>query len=112
MPHPRILFVLADGDRARLVQRVGQTPRFATFEVLSHGDAQPADFVARVATRVAAVCRKQRFETLAVAAPPRLIGPLRERLASCARVAHAWPNDLTNTPDSELPRWFAAVPPI
>ena len=106
------MFVLADGARARFVQRVGQTPRFTTFETLSHEGAAPADFIARVAMRTAAVCRKERFETLAVAAPPKLIGPLRDRLAACARVAHAWPHDLTKTPDTELPRWFAALPPL
>ncbi len=112
MPHPKVLFVLADGEHARFVQRVGQTPRFATFETLTHDGAAPADFVARVALKASAVCRRERFQTLAVAAPPKLIGPLKDRLAACARVAHAWPHDLTKTPDAELPRWFAALPPI
>lgn len=112
MAHPRILFVLADGARARFVQRIGQTPRFATFETVSHEGAAPADFLARVAMRTAALCRAERFASLAVAAPPKLIGPLRDRLASHARVVHAWPQDLTKTPDAELPRWFAGLPPL
>ena len=110
MPHPRGLYVIADGAHARFVRRVDQTQRFVTFETLSHEAPSPADFVARVAIRTASICRLERFGTIAVAAPPKLVGPLRDRLASCARVAHAWPHDLTKTPDAELPRWFAAIP--
>ena len=59
---------------------------------------------------VAAAASATSQQTTEAAAPPKLVGPLRDRLASCARVAHAWPHDLTKTPDAELPRWFAAIP--
>ena len=67
-------------------------------------------FVEEMADRAAEVCREREFQAVFIAAPARLIGPLRRRLATQAAVAGALQKDLTKTPDAALGRWLN--PPI
>ena len=132
------LFVLADGARARLVER---TPagRFATFaevdgrnrleqlrraQLANRQSGTPvrhslgrsdyvrrakAAFVEAVADEAVRALATRGFEAVVLAAPARLIGPLRERLAERAQVSVAISRDLTKSPDRELPRWLDRV---
>jgi hypothetical protein len=43
-----------------------------------------------------------------VAAPARLIGPLRRRVAAQVEVVGALEKDLTKTPDAALGKWLRA----
>lgn len=63
-------------------------------------------FVEEIADRAAEVCRKRRFSAVFVAAPARLLGPLRERLETQAELAGALRKDLTKAPDATLGRWL------
>ena len=63
-------------------------------------------FVEEMADRAAEVLRRRDFQAVFIAAPARLVGPLRRRLASKATVAGAVQKDLTKTPDSALGRWL------
>jgi hypothetical protein len=142
MPELATLFVLADGGRARLVQRSRETGAFVTVEELT-GDPRPpvhagprgrsfqsgsplrhalnregADrpakqaFIARVARRAAQVCAAKGIRRVWIAAPPRLTGALRERLAVCGLDVVVLRKDLTKTPDHALGRWLGHVAPI
>jgi protein required for attachment to host cells len=65
-------------------------------------------FVEEMADRAAHVCRDQDFQAMFVAAPARLIGALRRRVASHVEVAGALEKDLTKTPDAALGKWLGA----
>lgn len=68
-------------------------------------------FVAEVADHAVEVCRKKGFMGIFVAAPPRLIGPLRERVSAGASLAGSLDRDLTKAPDAILPKWLDHVAP-
>lgn len=141
--HPsKILFLLTDGARARLVEQSAQTGDFATFlEVDRRGQLETLRgelrasapgrslqsgtperhavgretsfrqakeaFAEEMADRAAQACRERGFEAVFVAAPARLIGPVRRRLASRAQIAGALEKDLTKAPDAALGKWFS-----
>jgi protein required for attachment to host cells len=63
-------------------------------------------FVEEMADRAAEVCRQHDFQAVFIAAPTRLIGPLRRRLATQVMVAGALQKDLTKAPDAALGRWL------
>lgn len=63
-------------------------------------------FIGEVADRAAEVCRLRGLEGVVIAAPARLIGPLRARLEGRARLAGAIRKDLTKAPDSTLGAWL------
>lgn len=141
MRPPRILFLLTDGARARLVERSPQTGDFVTLSEVDRRDrletlraelrasapgrslqsgaperhaigregafrqAKEA-FAEDMADHAAEVCRQGDFEAVFIAAPARLIGPLRRRLARQATVAGALQKDLTKAPVAELGRWL------
>jgi protein required for attachment to host cells len=64
-------------------------------------------FVEEMADRAAEVCRQRNFQAVFIAAPARLVGPLRRRLATQATVAGALQKDLTKAPDAALGRWLS-----
>lgn len=68
-------------------------------------------FVTEVAERAVKVCKNRGFEDVVVAAPARLIGPLKEGLSGHTHVTRALERDLTKAPDEALPRWLSAQPP-
>lgn len=145
MRAPRILFLLTDGARARLVER---SPRTGDFTTLSEVDRRnrlkglraqlrasapgrsvqsgtperhaigregavrqaKEAFVEEMADHAAEVCRRRRFQAVFVAAPARLIGPVRRRLATQAPVVGALRKDLTQEPDAGLGQWLAHPP--
>lgn len=146
MRNPKTLFLLADGARARLVERSSASGDFVTIdEIDGRGRLQvlraelraspPARsfakgtphrhsvgredffrqakeaFVEEVAGRAAEVCRTRGFADIFVAAPPRLIGPLKESVAAKAKVSGALERDLTKSPDATLPKWLDHVLP-
>lgn len=147
MPYRKTLFLLADGARARLVERSNETGDFVTFEEIdgrqrlkglraelrgsppastfSSGSpdrratvaskdftrAAKEDFVAEIAERALDVCERRGFEDIVVAAPARLIGPLREQLSAKAHVIGALERDLTKSPDASLPQWLDRIFP-
>lgn len=63
-------------------------------------------FVEEMADRAADACRERGFQAVFAAAPARLIGPLRHRLAGRAEVAGTLEKDLTKTPDAALGKWL------
>jgi protein required for attachment to host cells len=144
MPNSKTLYVLADGARARLVERSRETGHFVTFveidarerleqlrrelrashAVRSRQSGTPQRntvgredftrqskeaFVTEVADRAVDVARQRGFETIVVAAPARLIGPMRDRLAGRAQVSGVLERDLTKSPDAALPKWLDHV---
>jgi len=142
MPFSKTLFVLADGARARLVERSQATGDFVTFAEIDARDrlrtlrtelrASPAvrnrqsgtperhglsgrtdyfrqakeDFIEEVAARAAQVARVRGFQDVVVAAPARLIEPLRKGLARTAHIRGSLERDLTKAPDAALPKWL------
>jgi hypothetical protein len=140
MRQPKTLYVLADGGRARLVERSPDTGDFVTFEEMAGehppriADTRPRSFqsgtserhaigreddsriakeafMTDVAERVAQVCAARGVEKVWIAAPSRLVGPLQERLARNALESIVVTRDLTKTPDSALGRWLDHLPP-
>lgn len=147
MPHLNLLYVLADGARARLVERSRETGDFITFAEIDARDrleglrrdlrGNPASlsqqsgprtshtatrgdsvrlakeaFVHEVAERAAEVAKTKGFEGVIVAAPARLLAPLRSGLAhQHAHVSGSIERDLTKAPDSALPKWLDHVLP-
>jgi len=144
MPIPKTLYVLADGARARLVERSPQTGHFVTFVEIDARErldqlrrelrASPAvrnrqsgtsqrhtvgredffrqskeAFIAEVVDRAVDVARERDFQSIFVAAPARLIGPIRERIAGRATLAGVLERDLTKSPDAALPKWLDHV---
>lgn len=63
-------------------------------------------FVEEMADRAAQICRERGFQAVFVAAPARLIGPLRRRLAPHAQIVGALEKDLTKAPDAKLGKWL------
>jgi protein required for attachment to host cells len=63
-------------------------------------------FVEEMADRAAEVCRRRDFQAVFIAAPARLVGPLRRRLTTQAKVAGALQKDLTKASDATLGRWL------
>lgn len=144
MPNPKTLFVLADGARARLVERSHDTGDFVTFVEIDARDrlrtlrtelraglpgrtqqsgtperhavgredyirlAKQA-FIEQVAERAADVAEARGFQDVVVAAPARLIEPLRKGLARRAHIAGSLERDLTKAPDEALPKWLDHV---
>lgn len=142
MPHrARLLFLITDGGRARLVERAPGTRHYMTVEefdgasalqalrdeladsppgrsisstsprrakVGREDDLLPAKvaFVNTVADHAATVCSRGGYDAVVVAAPPRLIGPLRRHLEGRVAIAGAVRKDLTKTPDAALGEWF------
>lgn len=140
--HPKLLYVLADGARARFVERRPEPRSFATideidareslrdlrrelraspparsFESGSPGlrhsvgkddyvrDAKAA-FVSTVAERATALLHAGAYEGVVVAAPDRLLSPLRRRLEKAGAQTAAINRDLTKTPDAALSDWL------
>lgn len=64
-------------------------------------------FIKEVADRAASVCRDRGFQAIFVAAPARLIGPLRRHIATQAKVVGALEKDLTKAPDERLGTWLS-----
>jgi hypothetical protein len=140
MRTPKTLFVLADGARARFVRRgpSGHFNTFDEIDEaaqlqgargapqvrsITPGAGQPyaseeadtagrlkARFISRVAERAAEICRRDGFTRVAVAAPPRLVGKLKDELGESPPLAFALVRDLTKTPDSDLARWLQNPP--
>lgn len=137
----RLLFLLTDGGRARLVERSPGNGHYVTIEEIDGGSRlqtlreelatsapgrsisstsprrasvgrddylRPAKeaFVSEVADRAATVCRRAKFDGVVVAAPSRLIGPLKRSLEGRIAVAGALRKDLTKAPDSALGAWL------
>ncbi|MFC3071307.1 host attachment protein [Phenylobacterium soli] len=147
MPHLKMLYVLADGAHARLVERSHETGDFVTFaEIDGSGrlkglrrelkgnsgfasqqsgtnqrhDVHGADyerqaketFVHEVADRAAEIAKADGYQGVVVAAPARLLEPLRTRLAQHkANVAGALDKDLTKAADATLSKWLDHVLP-
>ncbi len=63
-------------------------------------------FVEEMADRAAQSCRERGFQAVFIAAPARLIGPLRRRLAAHAKIVGALEKDLTKAPDAALGKWL------
>lgn len=140
MEQSKTLFVLADGGHARLVERSPETGDFVTFEELEPGPRmRPSgppgrsfesattarhgivrrdfarldkeSFAAEVADRVTQVCREREVDRLCIAAPSRLVGVLKSRLADTHLPSVTLGRDLIRTPDHELARWLDPLPP-
>lgn len=147
MQHLNMLYVLADGARARLVERSRETGDFVTFaEIDARGRLEglrrdlrgnPAAlsqqsgthsshtatrgdsvrlakeaFVHEVADRAAEVAKDKGYVGVFVAAPARLLEPLRSRLAHRhAHISGSIERDLTKAPDATLPKWLDHVLP-
>lgn len=139
MPHLRRLYVLADGGRARLVERAPETGAFVTFEELedhpqvragspgrSFQSATPERhalgredaprqakeaFMDKVAERAALACAERAVTEVWVAAPDRLIGRLRAALTERRLQTVPLNRDLTKTPDHALGRWLDRLVP-
>lgn len=109
MPN-KLLFVLTDGGRARLVERSAETGHFVTEEEIGNHDTDPRHdklaFVAQVARRAAEVVRGKGLEGVVLAAPQRLIGPLRNAFNHGPAVVEAMAKDLTKVADHDLSAWF------
>jgi len=137
----RILFILADGARARFVARSPGSDDFVTLREVdgserlqtlrrelrasppgrSHESSSPnrrtvgredffrqakEAFVAEVADLAADAFPDEAGDGVAIAAPSRLLGPLRTRLEPKIRVLAELSKDLTKIPDHELSRWL------
>ena len=140
----RVLFVLADGARARFVEQSAKSGDFVTLDeidgredlrqlrrelrashpVRTHDSTTPRShavgredyfrqaketFTARVAEMAGAFLRERGFDEVFVAAPARLIGPLRDQLSEQVSVVGTLERDLTKTPDKALSRWLASA---
>lgn len=68
-----------------------------------------AAFVESVADEAVQALATRGFDAIVLAAPARLIGPLRERLGERTQISVAISRDLTKSPDRELPRWLDHV---
>jgi protein required for attachment to host cells len=136
----RLLYLITDGGRARLVRRT-PTGHFVTIEEIdgeqrlktlrqelraspparefSKGSPRrsavgkedfyrPAKeaFVGDVADRAVEAARREQLDAVFLAAPARLLGPLKVRLDQRVRVAGAIRKDLTKAPDHELGVWL------
>jgi protein required for attachment to host cells len=130
-------FVIADGARARWVKRSDQADDFVTVRELvagpePRGEPDGVAFASRGGQRFnigekkdAIRQRKLRFaeevaeainaeaaagglERLAVVAPARMLGAIRQRLGpeASARLVQTLSKDLTKTPDHELGGWL------
>lgn len=136
------LYVLADGARARFVERRSEPRSFATIEeidsraqlrelrqelrasppsrVMQSGSAgrrhtvgvddavqrAKADFIQTVAERATDLYRTGGYSEVVVAAPDRLLTPLREQLEGGGARTVAINRDLTKTPDCDLGDWL------
>ena len=130
-------FVIADGARARWVKRSDHADDFVTIKELSASSEpvrhpqgvafathssqrfnteEKADavrlhklrFAEEVADAINAEAVAGKLERLAVVAPARMLGAIRQRLCpeANARLAQTLSKDLTKTPDHELGGWL------
>lgn len=109
MPN-KLLFVLTDGGKARLVERSVETGHFVTVETIGNHDTNPRHdkvaFVEEVAHRAIEVVRKKGLEGVVLAAPQRLVGPMRDKFHHGPAVVEALAKDLTKVADHDLTTWF------
>lgn len=83
----------------------GSSRRSAVNEVDFYRPAKEA-FVASVAERAIDYARREHMDAVFLAAPARLIEPLKARIAEQIPTAGAIRKDLTKTPDHELGAWL------
>lgn len=137
----KILFLLSDGGRARLVRRSPESGDFVTVEELDHSHnlkgsrgespAGPApktvsihaphrhsvgrqdflrqakaNFAAEAARLAKDVMRAQGLDEIFLAAPPRMIGLLRQQFDAATPVAGTLGKDLTKVPNHSLHDWL------
>lgn len=142
MTSPRkVLFVVSDGGRARLIRRKTEGGGYVTIEEIDNADtlrelkvrrqANPSGrvfesvgrlrhgigtddsarlaketFVAGVADRAAALARREGLDEAYLAAPPALMGVLRDRLTPQMAVCGTVNKDLTRVVDQDLGPWL------
>lgn len=139
----KLLYVLADGARARMVEHRSEAHRYTTIDEIDardglrqlrrelrgspqarnqqsgspglhhtvgrggYVDEAKQAFVRQVAERVSMLLRDRGYRGVVLAAPDRLLGPLRERLQEAgAETRGAINRDLTKTPDIALAAWL------
>jgi protein required for attachment to host cells len=135
----RTQFVIADGGRARWVNRSEVADDFVTRKQLAaesvHGGgpqgmvfedsagfgveerrdsavrAHHMGFAQTVAEEINAEAEKQAFERLALVAPARVLSAICGRLSgvASAKLARTLAKDLTKTPDHELGAWLRSL---
>lgn len=141
----RLLYLITDGGRARLVRRSPETGQYTTVEEIDGGarlralrrkvrSSLPArsfasfskarsavgkedfyrpakdEFVREVAERAISLAKREQLEGVFVAAPNRLIGPLKAGLGRRIAIGGLLRKDLTKAPDHELGNWLKASP--
>jgi protein required for attachment to host cells len=136
----KILFIIADGGRARWVRRKpgggdfetvreitaehlqkggpqgavfegSSSARFSIEEKASAVRAHEARFPEAVAGEINAEAPSSQDEHLAIVAPARVLGTIKERLSGPARerLCGSLAKDLTRTPDHELAKWLTSL---
>jgi len=135
--HLRTRIVIANSARARWVEREGEA--FATLTELEANRATTAHaastvhqrfgegrhgagevdlarkgtqrFASEIAERINDEDRRADFERLAIVAPPRMLGAIREALSPSARakVVHELPKDLTKASSHRLHTSLSSV---
>jgi protein required for attachment to host cells len=82
------------------------SPRRSAVGPEDHVRSAKEAFMGEVAHRAIEVGRTRQADGVIVAAPARLVGPLREQLEGRLTIAGVIAKDLTKTPDSELSSWL------
>jgi hypothetical protein len=96
---------LRSSPPARTFPSKGSPRRSAVGELDFYRQAKEA-FVASVAERAIDYARREQMDGVFLAAPARLIEPLKARLDKQIPVAGAIRKDLTKAPDHELGAWL------
>lgn len=85
-------------------------PRVSALEQPDYGRLAADRFAAELVTMLAAAARKGRFEQLVLAAPPQVLGALRDAMTADlrARVVAELPKTLTKHPVAKITELIAA----
>ena len=131
----RTQFVVVDGARARWIRRSDETRDFVTENEIKAPPRRPSGgpegvvfdragggrhtvegrdqsekdaFAARVVEALNDQAERGAFERLAIVAPARTLGRLREDLSPVARqkLSRTLAKDLTKVPDHDLAKWL------
>jgi protein required for attachment to host cells len=106
--HRNIAYLIADGAHGRLVMWDREENDYRTYMEVA-GEADLDTYARILATHLSRFAAGHRVEGVILAAPARVLGPLKAELEGGPKVLGELAKDLAGTPDHKLRDWLTAA---